>query len=76
MAQTLSSLFAVQSHHGARMLAHVHKSAAKSNLGFVPLEFGQVRLQLKRLSYPCPAHPEQQSVIRGEQWRRFDRWRS
>ena len=63
MAQTLSLWFEAQWHHAVQMLSRDHMSARELNLGFVPLEFGLVLLQLKQLSYRCRDHLEQQLVI-------------
>jgi hypothetical protein len=65
MAQTLSWLYEVQSHHVTLMLARAHRSAAKLNLDFDLLEYEQVLLQLKQLSYLCRVRLEQQLVIHG-----------
>jgi hypothetical protein len=49
------------------MLARDHMSAAILNLGFDLLEYEQVLLQLKQLSFLCQVHLEQLLEIRGEQ---------
>jgi hypothetical protein len=47
------------------MLSRAHRSARESNLGFVPLEYEQVLLQLKLSSCLFLVHREQQLVIHG-----------